>query len=818
MASEREQPASDKRASSRPTAEERASSMINQIIDSRYRIIEPIGEGGMGWVYRAEHIKIRRSLAIKLLNPEYREYSGLAARFEREAFAAGRLDHPNCVAVSDCGVLEDGTVYLAMELLDGVSLAEELDAHVDGLGVERSLHIVQHLLRGLGHAHDAGVIHRDIKPDNVLLIEQDGDPDFVKLLDFGIAKLIGEAIEEAGGKVLTESGLTMGTPFYMSPEQAFGKPLDGRSDLYAASVLLYEMLTGHLPFYDEDKLVVLSMHTKDNPPLFSEIAPHLAIPTEVELLVRNGLAKDPAERIRTASAYVNRIDRVLATLATRSGKQQVSSPPSDGSAIPSGPVRASSVSAPMGRGRAVDPVAPTPLATEEHRAGSMASVSPERADSVAPRPDSTPSGGELGGATHDHSGVAPSQPPGSGEMPLEAPLSRPGTAPPSGPLSSQQSVVDPSQLVMLENPGDHRSGTHHGVWTEHGSSSGVRNWFAHWGANWRALSRGVRWAIVGSTLLFVILAITSGGQRSGATGDAAAVNAPILSPGPSPVEPRPNGDESAEPSSEASPEVSSEASADVSGEASGQSAGQSSGESGAESSAGESAEISAAAAPSDVSARALAALNGKGGKDKRARAALAILQGNDVDITADPYGQLMLGHALMIRKQMSKAMTAYARAVELAPQLGLDQTLRRNLTRAFAVRDNGAVDGAIAVMETVVATTGDEEAQAQLVAMASRHDLIYTRFRAFEVAESLGLGDQIDRLASFLLDLEQSPKCESRRRMVAKLRALGDRRAIPALRTARRRMRPNGRFGAQVNTNACLVEDADEAVQFLESM
>src|SRR6188508_1544055 len=168
------------------TVDRIAQARTGQLIARRYRLGRVIGRGGMGIVFEAEHVTIRRTLAVKLLHVSFGELGDAAARFEREALTAGRLKHPNCVAVSDFGQLEDGTLYLVMELLSGRSLGALLDDS-ERLPPPRAIHIARQILRGLSHAHSLGVVHRDIKPDNVFLVERDGDPDFVKLLDFGIA-------------------------------------------------------------------------------------------------------------------------------------------------------------------------------------------------------------------------------------------------------------------------------------------------------------------------------------------------------------------------------------------------------------------------------------------------------------------------------------------------------------------------------------------------------------------------------------------------------------------------------------------------------
>jgi len=282
---------------------------IGQIIDGRYKIVALLGEGGMGAVYRAEHVSMGKPLAVKLLHPHLNERRDAGARFQREASAVGRLDHPNCVAVSDFGVRDDGSFYLVMELLQGESLRDLLDRERP-LPWQRALHIARHVLRGLGHAHAQGIIHRDIKPENIYLVRREDDPDFAKILDFGIAKLVASS----EGNNLTREGLVVGTPTYLSPEQAFGGPLGPVSDLYSLSVVLFEMLTGKPPFDSEDPVTLLTSHATAEIPTFSEAAPGLAVPEAVEALVRHGLTKRRLERVATAEDFVALIDQVRSQL------------------------------------------------------------------------------------------------------------------------------------------------------------------------------------------------------------------------------------------------------------------------------------------------------------------------------------------------------------------------------------------------------------------------------------------------------------------------------------------------------------------------
>ena len=287
--------------------------LIGMMIDGRYRLEGTLGRGGMGLVYRAAHVGLRRQVAVKILHPSLAASHDVRSRFEREALAFGKIDHPNCVAVYDSGRLPDGSLYLAMELLDGKSLADVLEQ--DGqLAPGRALHILAGILRGLAHIHHAGLIHRDIKPENIFLIRQGADLDFAKILDFGIAKAM-NASELDDGVKLTQAGMAFGTPIYMAPEQALGNPMDGRADLYAASVMAYEMLCGAPPFYSDDKLEVMSMHTaRPVPPMRQRmIKGGRPVPSSIERLIVRGLTKKPSERYASAEVYLAAVEQALET-------------------------------------------------------------------------------------------------------------------------------------------------------------------------------------------------------------------------------------------------------------------------------------------------------------------------------------------------------------------------------------------------------------------------------------------------------------------------------------------------------------------------
>jgi serine/threonine-protein kinase len=280
---------------------------VGTVVGERYRIVSRIGIGGMGAVYRAEHTMMRRDLAIKVLLPELGGKEEFARRFEREAESASRLDHPNIITVTDFGHTADGSLFLVMEFLAGESLTRAI-SH-GPMPPTRALAIIRQVLRALDHAHAAGVVHRDLKPDNIMLVERDGQPDVVKILDFGIAKVT-EPLSGKGkpGEALTQAGVIFGTPEYLSPEQALGEPVDPRADIYAAGVILYEMLAGRRPFESEDKVKIISMHLAHAPPRVRDVNPAIDLPVPLEQAVLQALEKSREHRFATAAAFLQALE------------------------------------------------------------------------------------------------------------------------------------------------------------------------------------------------------------------------------------------------------------------------------------------------------------------------------------------------------------------------------------------------------------------------------------------------------------------------------------------------------------------------------
>ena len=274
--------------------------LIGLTLDDKYRIESRLGVGGMGTVYRARHLLIDRAVAIKVLSQRFVEDDAAQMRFRREAKAAGRLQHPNAVAVTDFGQTTDGYIYIVMELLEGRTLRQIL-AKEAPLDIARSVALMLQIAAAVGAAHEAGIIHRDLKPANIFIVQSPEMPAIVKVLDFGIAKLATETLEEEEARTLTQVGAMIGTPRYMSPEQCDGAELTTAADVYSLGVILYEMLTGIVPFSGSTPLAIAMKHTSESPRPPREVIP--TIPEPLERIVLHALEKAPADRPADATEF-----------------------------------------------------------------------------------------------------------------------------------------------------------------------------------------------------------------------------------------------------------------------------------------------------------------------------------------------------------------------------------------------------------------------------------------------------------------------------------------------------------------------------------
>lgn len=269
--------------------------MIGKVLAGRFRIIERLGQGGMGCVYKAIHVQMDRVCAIKLLLPLAGEQESARARFRREAKMSSRIDSPNAATIYDFGEAEPGQFYLAMEYIEGESLATLLSRE-KRLPLQRVVDITNQIARALSAAHALGIVHRDLKPANIMLTRRDGN-ELVKVLDFGIAKTITDDDTDR----LTLTGYMLGTPTFMSPEQVLGEPIDSRSDIYSLAIMVYEMLSGSLPFEGKNAQTLIMNRVHGEPRPLRAAAPFLT--AEIEQVVMRGLEREPARRITDVDQF-----------------------------------------------------------------------------------------------------------------------------------------------------------------------------------------------------------------------------------------------------------------------------------------------------------------------------------------------------------------------------------------------------------------------------------------------------------------------------------------------------------------------------------
>lgn len=274
--------------------------LVGTIIDGRYQVRSKLGAGAMGTVYLAEHVDIHKEVALKVLNPELSEREHIRKRFLREAQSTARMDHPCIVQVTDFGTTDEHALFMVMERVHGRALSALKASEVN---FERAIWLVSRILEALDHAHRRGVIHRDLKPDNIMLVEREGEDNEVKILDFGLAMIL----ESESGRPLTGPGAVFGTPRYMSPEQASGEAVDGRSDLYAVGVMLAEVLSGKVLFEGETAGDVLKKQITTTPILEFD-APEGWDGDLLKSVLHKVLSKHPVERYDTARAFRDAID------------------------------------------------------------------------------------------------------------------------------------------------------------------------------------------------------------------------------------------------------------------------------------------------------------------------------------------------------------------------------------------------------------------------------------------------------------------------------------------------------------------------------
>ena len=288
-------------------------SLIGQVIADRYRIVSKIGEGGMGRVYLAEHVRMGRKCAVKMISPELARTDAAVARFNREAASASQINHPNVAQVYDFGEGPNGALYLAMEFVEGESMAA-LVRRDGALSIRRAATLTKQAADALAVAHHQGIVHRDLKPDNILVARQFDGSECIKVVDFGIAKTVQpDRDDSATGQTLTAVGVSVGTPEYMSPEQLAGERLDGRSDLYSLGLVFFHLLTGdlaHPPVTSRETLV----HRLTEPPrTLAQARPQKQWPTMLQTILDYALATDPGKRYPTAQEFALDLGMLIAT-------------------------------------------------------------------------------------------------------------------------------------------------------------------------------------------------------------------------------------------------------------------------------------------------------------------------------------------------------------------------------------------------------------------------------------------------------------------------------------------------------------------------
>ena len=381
--------------------------LLGRVFQEKYKIVKLIGEGGMGAVYVGEQAlgAHSRKVAIKVLHAHLSRDEQVRDRFQREVGTLATLEHPNTVQVFDFGTSPDGILYIVMEFVQGQSIAAilEKDGPMPAARVEK---IVAQICGSLAEAHGKGIIHRDLKPDNIILTDRAGSKDFVKVLDFGIAKRSGEA--DRNEKKLTQQGMVLGTPPYMSPEQFTGQPLDARSDIYSLSVMAYEMLTGSLPFDAKTAWEWATLHMTAAPKAIEATPNGAALPQSMRTAIMRALAKDPAQRFPSITSFHDRFAGITGPSESEAAQNKSPAP------------------------EASPPRAPTADMPAPHPSPAPAGVAVAAAGPAVATPQPAPDlpiadGRELKGGTQ-----------------MGAPLVLPGSAAPYGPIAAPYAAASPA--------------------------------------------------------------------------------------------------------------------------------------------------------------------------------------------------------------------------------------------------------------------------------------------------------------------------------------------------------------------------------------
>lgn len=285
---------------------------IGTVLDGKYEVLAVVGRGGMSVVYRARNVYTQQVFAIKMLKQDLVDDAELVARFSREASAGIKMVHPNIIGMHEIGTASSGQPYIVMDFLEGETLLRVLKQE-GRVSVKRCLKIMLQMCEGVAHMHNQKIVHRDIKPGNIMLVETANDTDVVKLFDLGFAKIRAEPGTNRGD--LTQFGDVLGTPLYMSPEQTMGQPLDSRSDIYSLGCVMYEMLTGSAPLVGSSVLETMQMQVKERPKALDDARPDLYIPEQLTEIVFQAMEKEPEDRYQSIFDLKRDIESVAMSLS-----------------------------------------------------------------------------------------------------------------------------------------------------------------------------------------------------------------------------------------------------------------------------------------------------------------------------------------------------------------------------------------------------------------------------------------------------------------------------------------------------------------------
>jgi len=299
-------------------SEQRVKSLLGAMIDNKYQVEEHIGRGGIGMVYKAKHVLIGREVAIKVLHPHLIENEDSLKRFQHEAQVASKLNHPNAVLIYDYGVFK-GAPFIVMEYVKGLTLKDKIKTS-GAISPAKTYEFFSKACAALKEAHSLGIVHRDLKPDNIIISQKDGGVEHVQVLDFGIAKLLTDSGEK-GATIVTQAGMFYGTPHYASPEQALGKELDKRSDIYSLGIILFECLAGEVPFDAPSIMEVLMQQINKEPPALSERQPKLRAHAQLDAVIKKSLAKDPAERYQSVDELLDAFKAAISNTRAHGGAE-----------------------------------------------------------------------------------------------------------------------------------------------------------------------------------------------------------------------------------------------------------------------------------------------------------------------------------------------------------------------------------------------------------------------------------------------------------------------------------------------------------------